>query len=95
MRIKMIDTKEQFVKFLEDKTVVHWYEDDIQVYQTFVSNKKASKCLDEKRRTHDKASGLFAFTALNDKDAIWKCAQILLKHSYHPMVNNKKIFGYH
>ena len=92
---KMIDTKEQLVKFLEDKTVVHWYEDDIQVYQTFVSNKKASKCLDEKRKTHNTASGLFGFWALNDDIAIWECAKILLKDAFHPMVNNTKIFGYH
>ena len=91
----MIDTKEQLVKFLGDKTVVHWYEDEIQVYQTFVSNKKASKCLDEKRKTHAKASGLFAFTALDDDIAIWECAKILLKDAFHPMVNNTKIFGYH
>ena len=91
----MIDTKEQLVKFLEDKTVVHWYEDDIQVYQTFTSSKKASKCLDEKRKTHANASGLFAFTALDDDIAIWECAKILLKDAFHPMVNNTKIFGYH
>ena len=47
----MIDTKEQFIKFLEDKTIVHWYEGDMQVYQTFASNSQASKCLDEKRKT--------------------------------------------
>ena len=91
----MIDTKEQFIKFLEDKTIVHWYEGDMQVYQTFASNSQASKCLDEKRKTCEKASGLFAFTCLRDNDAIWECAQILLKDSYHPMVNNTKIFGYH
>tara|TARA_X000000950_G_scaffold197326_2_gene237637 strand:+ start:25553 stop:25828 length:276 start_codon:yes stop_codon:yes gene_type:complete len=91
----MIETKEQLIKFLEDKTMVHWYDGDVQVYQTYVDNKKASKCLDEKRRTHDKASGLFAFTALSDDESIWKCAEILLKDAYHPMINNKKIFKYH
>lgn len=91
----MIDTKEQFVKFLKNKTVVFWLENDISVYEAFVSNKKASKYLDEKRKGPDKVSGLFAFTALNDEDAIWNSAQILLKHSFNEKVDNKKIFGYH
>jgi len=91
----MIETKDQLIRFLKDKTVVHWYEGDVQYYQTYTNNKVASIFLDEKRKTTDKASGLFAFFALSDSNAIWKCAEILLKDAYHPMINNQKIFKYH